>query len=819
MDLDIRTEPGKRGVLPPVSLSEQRAARPMPNPNLIPERLSSVTGVVRRRPIVAGALAATLIAFLAAIASVVQIGLFPPEIKSRSLTVGAATTHAIVGPKLERGDLTDVDALTESTDVDTRIDRAELVANVISSSAVVDRIGLRMGINPDAITAATQVTASVPDALTEPGFDDRAAQILGSGNRYRLDVQANPALPILDIYALGPTPAEASRLADASIAAANAYLRSVAGERATKSDSDSAVGTGAGIRLTGIGSPVATTLNARAPIEVAALTFLVVLGLCIGSLLVIAVVARGWRAVGTTDRRAAPIDLPEPPEPPEPPDTPDPPSDAWPRTGRFLPWMLAGFMAMVWLVPFNGIAIEASLPIDLKLDRILLPGIVLLWLVAIAAGGRGSPSRRITVIHAAIAAFAAVAFLSVVVNAGSLIQGLSFDLTLKKLTLLAAYASVFAVTASVVRRSELRSFLKLNLVLAVICAIGVIWEYRFGFNAFYEVASKVLPSAFDVQTAPSGFDELGRRSVSGPTDHSLEVVAILSMALPIALVGLMRARNLRAQVPNLLAACILGIAIISTYRKSAFLAPAAAVVTIVWLARREALKLAPLALIALVVLPLTSFSAFGSIADQFDSDQLGVPTVDDRVSDYDAVRPDILTNPVLGRGFGSYEHTHGPGEARILDSDLLLRTVETGIVGLGAFLLMIITVIAAAAGEVRTRGPRGSPVAITAAAAAAAFLSLTALFDEWSFPHAPYVFMILAGFLAASMGAPAGYAKRRASAAEPGLPEIPADREKQASANVSLEDVRHHRTDPAVSESGGSGAAEPDVRPAGASRA
>jgi O-Antigen ligase len=778
----------------------------MPSPDLTPDRTPSVTAVVGRRPIVAGAAAATLIAVLAAIASVVQIGLSPPEVSSRSLTVGAATAHAIVGPKLDRGDLTDVDALTASTDVDTRIDRAELVANVISSPAVVNRTGLRMGIDAAAITAATQVTASVPDALTEPGFDDRAAQILGSENQYRLDVQANPALPILDIYALGPTAAEASRLANASIAAANAYLRSLAGERATKSGGEEAAGTGAGVRLTGLGSPAATTLNARAPIEVAALTFVVVLGLCIGGLLLIVVVARGWRAVGKTDSPATPVAA-------------DPPGDAWPRTTRVLPWMLAGFMAMLWLVPFNGIAIDASLPIDLKLDRILLPGIVLLWLLAIAAGGRGAPSRRVTVIHAAIAAFAAVAFLSVVVNAGSLTQGLSFDLTLKKLTLLAAYASVFAVTASVVRRNELRSFLRWNLALAVLCGIGVIWEYRFGFNVFYEVAAGVLPSAFDVQTAPFGFDELGRRSVSGPTDHSLEIVAILSMALPIALVGLIRARNLRSQVPNLLAACILGIAIISTYRKSAFLAPAAAVVTIAWLARREALKLAPLALIALVVLPLTSFSAFGSIADQFDSGQLGVPTVDDRVSDYDAVRPDILSNPVLGRGFGSYEHTHGPGEARILDSDLLLRTVETGVVGLGAFLLMIVTVIAIAAGEARRRGPRGSPVAITTAAAATAFLSLTALFDEWSFPHAPYVFMILAGFLAASMGAPTGNGSKTAAAAEPWAPGVPVDREKRASANVSLEDVRHHRTGPAVSEPGGSGAAEPDVRPAGASRA
>ncbi|MEZ5062960.1 MAG: hypothetical protein R2700_15885 [Solirubrobacterales bacterium] len=476
--------------------------------------------------------------------------------------------------------------------------------------------------------------------------------------------------------------------------------------------------------------------------------------------------------------------------------------------------MLAALMAMLWLVPFNGIEIDIDLPVDLKLDRIVLPAIVLLWLLALVTGGRGAPGRRLTPIHAAIAVFTAVAFLSVVLNGESLSAGLGLDLAIKKLTLLIAYASVFVVVASAVRREEIVPFLRLNLVLAVICSIGVIWEYRFGYNVFYDVARHVLPPIFDVLDAPSGFDELGRRSVSGPTDHSLELVAILSMALPIALVGLMRARTLGSQLLHVLAAVIIGTAIISTYRKSALLAPAAAVVTLVLLARGQVMRLAPLAVLALVLLPVTSFSAFGSIVGQLDSNELAVPTVNDRVADYDAVRPDILANPVLGRGFGSYEHTHAPDQARILDSDLLLRTVETGIVGMIAFLAMIVTVIAVGRAEVRSRSPGGAPMAIVAASGATAFLVLTALFDEWSFPHAPYVVMVLAGLLAGATGAPAGAPEVSGAATVRRLMPVPPHREKRVPAHVSLQDVRHRGTGTAVGKRGRSGAAASDVRPA-----
>ena len=68
---------------------------------------------------------------------------------------------------------------------------------------------------------------------------------------------------------------------------------------------------------------------------------------------------------------------------------PESDDDDWPRTTRILPWMLAGFLAMLWLVPFNSIELNASLPIDMPLDRLVLPFLV----GVVAAGARGRRPR------------------------------------------------------------------------------------------------------------------------------------------------------------------------------------------------------------------------------------------------------------------------------------------------------------------------------------------------------------------------------------------------------------------------------------------
>jgi O-antigen ligase len=232
---------------------------------------------------------------------------------------------------------------------------------------------------------------------------------------------------------------------------------------------------------------------------------------------------------------------------------------------------------------------------------------------------------------------------------------------------------------------------------------------------------------------------------------------MLSMALPIAFVRLMETRRWRDRILYGLVICLLFGAALATYRKSAILAPIAACLVLAYFRRRELLRLAPLGLVLLIAIPILSPNALGSVVEQLRPTKLGVSTVSDRVSDYDAIRPDVLSHPAFGRGFGSYNHT----SYRILDNELLTRLVESGIVGVLAFILIIVTIVGVAAPIIRSRDPSRAPPALAIAAAAIPFLVLSALFDEMSFPHAPYALLTLAGLLAVLASEPSASAARR----------------------------------------------------------
>jgi hypothetical protein len=697
----------------------------------------------RRRLAIVGASA--FVALIAAISSIYEIQLLPPSIQKRDLQVGVAATHAIVDYR-SKGDGAAVADLVTYNDLEAMTERTEPLGRVMTSPAVLDRIAKRLGIDPEQISAATQVTQSAPRSLKEPNNERRAAGILSEGDPYRIESQADPNLPVLGIYTEAPTPAGATSLADTAVGALNDYL----GDQGDRGG----IPTADVVHLTQLGAARGGPVDSTAPWKIAALTFTVVFGGCLGLAALIPAVRRGWRSGSrpATAARAAgeavSTRLRRKPVGATTPDGDRPRRDDWPHTTRLLPWMIAGFIAMLWLVPFNAVLLNASLPIDLNLDRLVLPVIVLTWVLALAAGGPGAPRWRFTPIHAALAAFAVVAGLSVVLNAELLDRALVLDLSVKKLTLLVAYLSLFVVVASAVRPAEVPAFLKYILALAVICAIGVIWEYRTGFNVFYDLTTRAAPGFFQVPQFASVFDELGRRDVVGPTELGLEAVAILSMAFPIAIVGIMHAKRWSGRIVYGIAVLILGLAMLSTYRKSALLAPVTVGLALAYFRPRQALKLAPLAAVVIAVMAIAGFSAFQSVTGQFESDRLDVGTVNDRVADYDAVRPDVLTHPAIGRGFGSYENANAPADNRILDSELLLRVVETGIIGLAVFLLVIGTVIVVAAGILRQGDPLRAPPALAIGAAGAAFLCLTSLFDEWSFPHAVYIFLTLAGLLA-----------------------------------------------------------------------
>ena len=704
--------------------------------------------IARRRRLVAAVALSIVLGVVAAVMNLYGVGIIPPSVKGRHTEQATAAVRAalVIHPSTKApavthggkvGELEEAEAAEEAekadphklarpSEVEGLTKRATLVGNVMSAPPTVDRIARLMDVSAEDIAAETDVTIGVPQAFYEPNFEQRAAEIVKSRKPYRIDIQPGANLAVIDVFTQAETPAAAAALAEATVTAANETLEAYAQHPGIEGTDP--------VSLLQLGAPRGGAVETSGSIEIVALTFLVVFSITFGLLVGFGAIRRGW----ALQRDGRPT-----PPPGEPPARRA--RDDWPHTNRILPWMIAAFIVILWTMPINAITLNASLPIELKLDRLVLPVVVIFWLLAMAAGGRGAPRWRFTTVHAVVAGFVAIAFLSVVANAVYLDHTLELPVAIKKLSLLGAFALLFLIVSTSVRPTEVRPFLTLMLGMSVVCGLGILWELRFDTNVFYRFSTDVLPGFFSVAPVnAAAVDEIGRRAVVGPAELGLEAVAMLAMAMPIGLTRLMESRRTKERLVSGAAVLILFGAMLATYRKSALLAPLTIIIVLAIFRRREMLRLAPLGIGALIAMPLVAPNALGSIIGQFRPTKLGVSTVSDRVSDYDAIRPDLLSHPLLGRGYGAYEHT----SYRTLDNDLLMRVVETGLIGLSAYVVMLIGVVVIAAPVIRARRPEWAGAALSVAAASAAFLVLSVLFDVMSFPHTPYLLMILFGLLA-----------------------------------------------------------------------
>ncbi|MEY2513549.1 MAG: hypothetical protein QOJ89_907, partial [bacterium] len=648
-----------------------------------------------------------VIALVCAVASVSHVSLLAPKISSRQLDVAAASSRVSIDLPRPLG----FDGLATDSDYQGLSKRATLVADLMSSAPVVAYVARRAALDPSQIGAATRITTGVQAAFTEPDSERRAAAIAAAAKPYQLEIQPSQSLPLVDVYAQAPTVDEAVRLAGAVVPATTRYLARLG--RHERVDPAKQV------RLDQLGPARGAIVNGGASLQIAGLTFLFVFAT---TCLLALAAARVRRARAT---RTAPAGGPVLVARREP--LASAPAawsghglgaasraivrqaGDWPRTTRVLPWMVAVLIAVVFLVPFNDIQLNVSLPIDLKFDRLILPFILATWAIVLAVGGPSAPKLRMTWIHVALGAVVAVAFLSLVLQARELNHTLEFDTSIKKLTLLASYASLFVIAASVVRRAEVRAFMTYTLWLAMACALGMIVEYRLQYNPFYALSDAVLPGIFQVGIVdPNAIDEIGRRAVQGPAQVPLEAVAMLAMALPIALVRLLQSDRARERLLYGLAAGLLLAAMVATFRKTAFLAPISVCMTLAYLRRGELVKLAPLGVVVVLLVQVLAPGALSSVAGQLDHKRLGVTTVSDRTADYDAIRPDVWSHLVFGRGYGSYDHAI----YRVLDMELLRQLIEVGVVGLLAYLMLVVAVVAVARGPIRARRPDDTPVAL-----------------------------------------------------------------------------------------------------------
>lgn len=425
-------------------------------------------------------------------------------------------------------------------------------------------------------------------------------------------------------------------------------------------------------------------------------------------------------------------------------------NDDWPHTRRLMPWTVAGFMAMVFLVPIDGTTLKVHLPVSSKIDRFALLGMVgVLLLQRLVSMDRPRTARRMTATTGAVLVYGAVSLASVLPNAQRLYGLGQITLTEKALAQLLAYVAFFLIVSTQLRRTELRAFGRLVMGLAVLTSLGVLYESRTGDNLFYHWTATMLRPIADVIPSPTNIHpsvDAGRKSIVGPTQHGLALASMLTMAMPFGVIMVLEARTRLKRYGYLLAVALIFAASLATARKTAIVAPVAALAVLAVYYPRM-LRWLPLA--AVIVIPtihVVSPGALGTFT-VLSSGGSSIST-EGRVSDYAAVTPDIISNPLLGRGYGSLDPDN-PRWYRVLDNEYLGELFQVGFVGLAAYLAMVIAPLVTARRAI-VRDRLRAPPLIAASAGCAAYAVVSATFDAMSFSQAPYAFLFGAGMIAAA---------------------------------------------------------------------
>ena len=412
----------------------------------------------------------------------------------------------------------------------------------------------------------------------------------------------------------------------------------------------------------------------------------------------------------------------------------------WPYTSRILPWGIALYLVMLFVVPFDAMQLPVTLPVDSKLDRFAILGLGGVWLLTIATAPRSmGPRWRPSVVGFAIAAW----LLLLVINVGATVplqaQLGAGSASIKAISILLSIIALYVIVVTTVRPSEIRPLMTLGMGLASVTAVGLIIEYRTGRNLFFE-AARALPG-FQVGRQAGGRAGF-RVPVAGPTGSPLAAVTLLSLMMPLAVTRALDAVKSSARLTYWLIAFLLIAGALSTQRKTLIVVPTVALLVLAAYRPREVLQLRRLPMVVALLVGLQLLIPGGVSGLRYQLSFKGEDgSTKGRTEDYAAVAPDLRTRPLMGRGYGTYD----PRRYRFLDNQYLGLTLSTGFIGVVAYLAVFLAAMGTVHRVARSRGPDAG-LAAAIVAALAGFLVCNALYDTLAFRHVPYLMFILIAF-------------------------------------------------------------------------
>jgi hypothetical protein len=247
-----------------------------------------------------GVAACLLIATFAALSTSFKISLVPPKLEQRSLQMATASTEIFVDTPTSLV----LDLRQNTADIESLTNRAVLIGNVMASPPVRAYIGRRAGVPADAVKTTTPRTPNSPRPLETAGNKKTSADLLASTDQYRLDIESNPTVPMLNVYAQAPSAKAAGELANAAVDGLRDYLTQVA--------TSQGIPPGTQVRVEQLGRARGKVINSGVNLQASGLAFLFFFAISAAAAIFISRVRRGFELAGGPGSEAAPPPGPAP---------------------------------------------------------------------------------------------------------------------------------------------------------------------------------------------------------------------------------------------------------------------------------------------------------------------------------------------------------------------------------------------------------------------------------------------------------------------------------------------------------------------------
>jgi hypothetical protein len=238
-----------------------------------------------------------LLAVLVALSVAYKVSVLPPSLGPRSLEMGTASTRVMVDTSKSLV----LDIRYGTGDFDSLTERAVLLGNLMASAPVREYIARRAHVPAEAIRATTPLTPDFPRPLAAEGEQKHTSDLLRSTDQYRLNIQANPTVPIIDVYAQAPSAKAAEQLANSAVDGLRDYLGVTARLQSKRLNGDDQP------LISQLGRARGVVINNGVRLQVLLLTFGFVFALCCAVSLFVGRVRRGWQLVEGTDEDTATV--------------------------------------------------------------------------------------------------------------------------------------------------------------------------------------------------------------------------------------------------------------------------------------------------------------------------------------------------------------------------------------------------------------------------------------------------------------------------------------------------------------------------------